>query len=107
MCLVEIERARKLEPACYAKCGDGMVVHTESEKVKAARQAVLEFILVNHPVDCPICDQAGECKLQDYAYEHGKGKKRKAGGEPGEVSQLEDARDDRVSRGHAVKRRIK
>jgi len=66
MCLVEIERARKLEPACYAKCGDGMVVHTESEKVKVARRAVLEFILVNHPVDCPICDQAGECKLQDY-----------------------------------------
>lgn len=66
MCLVEIERARKLEPACYAKVGDGMVVHTESPKVVAARRAVLEFILVNHPVDCPICDQAGECKLQDY-----------------------------------------
>ncbi len=66
MCLVEVERARKLEPACYLKCTDGMVVQTESEKVVAARQAVLEFILVNHPVDCPICDQAGECKLQDY-----------------------------------------
>jgi NADH-quinone oxidoreductase subunit G len=66
MCLVEIERARKLEPSCYMKCTDGMVVHTETEKVVAARRAVLEFILVNHPVDCPICDQAGECKLQDY-----------------------------------------
>ncbi|MFT6627990.1 MAG: NADH-quinone oxidoreductase subunit G, partial [Flavobacteriales bacterium] len=66
MCLVEVERARKLEPACYLKCTDGMVVHTESEKVIAARKAVLEFILINHPVDCPICDQAGECKLQDY-----------------------------------------
>ncbi len=66
MCLVEVERARKLEPSCYLKCTDGMVVHTESEKVIAARTAVLEFILVNHPVDCPICDQAGECKLQDY-----------------------------------------
>ena len=66
MCLVEIEKARKLEPACYAKVGDGMVVHTESPKVIAARKAVLEFILINHPVDCPICDQAGECKLQDY-----------------------------------------
>ena len=66
MCLVEIERARKLEPACYAKVSDGMVVHTESPKVIAARKAVLEFILINHPVDCPICDQAGECKLQDY-----------------------------------------
>ena len=66
MCLVEVEKARKLEPACYFKCNDGMVVHTESAKVVAARKAVLEFILVNHPVDCPICDQAGECKLQDY-----------------------------------------
>ena len=66
MCLVEVERARKLEPACYLKCTDGMVVHTESEKVITARRAVLEFILVNHPIDCPICDQAGECKLQDY-----------------------------------------
>lgn len=72
MCLVEVEKARKLEPSCYLKCTDGMVVHTESPKVIAARQAVLEFILVNHPVDCPICDQAGECKLQDYymAYDH-------------------------------------
>jgi NADH-quinone oxidoreductase subunit G len=66
MCLVEVEKARKLEPSCYLKCTDGMVVHTESAKVKAARKAVMEFILVNHPVDCPICDQAGECKLQDY-----------------------------------------
>ena len=66
MCLVEIEGARKLEPACYAKVNDGMVVHTSNEKVDTARRAVLEFILVNHPVDCPICDQAGECKLQDY-----------------------------------------
>jgi NADH-quinone oxidoreductase subunit G len=66
MCLVEIEGARKLEPACYAKVSDGMVVETESEKVHHARKAVLEFILINHPVDCPICDQAGECKLQDY-----------------------------------------
>ncbi len=66
MCLVEVERARKLEPSCYLKCTDGMVVHTETEKVHAARRSVLEFILINHPVDCPICDQAGECKLQDY-----------------------------------------
>jgi NADH-quinone oxidoreductase subunit G len=72
MCLVEIENARKLEPSCYMKCSDGMVVQTETPKIIAARQAVLEFILVNHPVDCPICDQAGECKLQDYymAYDH-------------------------------------
>jgi NADH-quinone oxidoreductase subunit G len=72
MCLVEVEKARKLEPSCYLKCTEGMVVHTESPKVVAARRSVMEFILVNHPVDCPICDQAGECKLQDYymAYDH-------------------------------------
>lgn len=66
MCLVEVERARKLLPACYTTADEGMVVHTESERVHQSRRAVLEFILVNHPVDCPICDQAGECKLQDY-----------------------------------------
>ena len=66
MCLVEVERARKLLPSCYTAVTDNMVVHTDNERVKQARRAVLEFILVNHPVDCPICDQAGECKLQDY-----------------------------------------
>lgn len=66
MCLVEVERARKLLPACYTQVTEGMVVHTANERVEQARRAVLEFILVNHPVDCPICDQAGECKLQDY-----------------------------------------
>ncbi|MFW5967555.1 MAG: molybdopterin-dependent oxidoreductase, partial [Persicimonas sp.] len=66
MCLVEVEDAPKLQPGCYTQVTDGMVVHTESERVIRARKAVLEFILINHPVDCPICDQAGECKLQDY-----------------------------------------
>ena len=66
MCLVEVEGARSLEPACYSEVTDGMVVHTKSERVVKAQKAVLEFILLNHPVDCPICDQAGECKLQDY-----------------------------------------
>lgn len=66
MCLIEIEGARKLEPACYRKVEDGMVIHTETDKVHSVRRAVLEFILINHPVDCPICDKAGECKLQDY-----------------------------------------
>ncbi len=65
MCLVEVQGGRKLEPACCTPVRDGMVVHTESDSVKQARKAVLEFILVNHPVDCPICDQAGECWLQD------------------------------------------
>lgn len=68
MCLVEVERAPKLLPACYNPVAEGMVVQTESEQVVRARKAVLEFILVNHPVDCPICDKAGECKLQDYYF---------------------------------------
>ena len=66
MCLVEVEGNDKLQPACHSPVNDGMVVHTESQRVVKARKSVLEFILVNHPVDCPICDQAGECKLQDY-----------------------------------------
>ena len=66
MCLVEIEKAPKLQIACNTRVTDGMVVHTRSAKAKAAHQAVLEFLLINHPIDCPVCDQAGECKLQDY-----------------------------------------
>ena len=68
MCLVEVEKAPKLLPACYNEVAEGMVIQTESEPVVRARKAVLEFILVNHPVDCPICDKAGECKLQDYYF---------------------------------------
>ncbi len=70
MCLVEIEKMPKLQIACNTRATDGMVVRTKSDKVLRAREAVLEFLLVNHPVDCPICDQAGECKLQDYYMDH-------------------------------------
>ncbi len=66
MCLVEIEKVPKLQIACNTRITEGMVVHTANERVKKAQQSVLEFLLVNHPIDCPICDQAGECKLQDY-----------------------------------------
>jgi NADH-quinone oxidoreductase subunit G len=66
MCLVEIEKVPKPLPACYTEVSEGMVVRTQTEKVKATQQAVLEFILLNHPVDCPICDQAGECVLQEH-----------------------------------------
>jgi len=66
MCLVEIEKAPKLQIACNTRVTDGMVVYTQSEKTQAAQKAVLEFLLINHPIDCPICDQAGECKLQEY-----------------------------------------
>ena len=70
MCLVEIEKAPKLQIACNTKVTEGMVVHTKSAKTKAAQRAVLEFLLINHPIDCPVCDQAGECKLQDYYMEY-------------------------------------
>ncbi|HXK24476.1 MAG TPA: 2Fe-2S iron-sulfur cluster-binding protein [Myxococcota bacterium] len=71
LCQVEIEGQPKLQIACNTPVADGMVIHTESERVRRAREGVMELLLVNHPLDCPICDKAGECKLQDYAYEYG------------------------------------
>jgi len=76
VCLVEIEKMPKLAIACSTLASDGMVVHTKSDKTLQARNAVMEFLLINHPLDCPICDEAGECKLQDYAYNHGYGESR-------------------------------
>jgi NADH-quinone oxidoreductase subunit G len=76
MCLVEVEKAPKLVIGCYTPIAEGMVVHTKSDKVKQARSAMMEFFLINHPLDCPICDQAGECRLQEYAVEHGTGVSR-------------------------------
>ncbi|MEZ4414726.1 MAG: 2Fe-2S iron-sulfur cluster-binding protein [Gemmatimonadota bacterium] len=66
LCLVEIEGAPKLQPSCVTQAMPGQVVHTHSDKSLEMRRGVLEFYLVNHPLDCPICDQSGECKLQDY-----------------------------------------
>jgi NADH-quinone oxidoreductase subunit G len=71
MCLVEIEKLPKLQIACNTQVGEGMVVHTRSEKAAEAHRTTLEFLLVNHPIDCPVCDQAGECYLQDQYMEHG------------------------------------
>ena len=70
MCMVEVENARGMPIACNTIVQDGMVVNTETEKVKETRAAVMEFMLVNHPIDCPVCDQAGECWLQIYYMEH-------------------------------------
>ncbi len=70
ICLVEIERMPKLQVACYTPATEGMVVHTNTEQVLEARQAVMEFLLVNHPLDCPVCDQAGECWLQNFYMQH-------------------------------------
>ncbi len=67
MCLVEVERAPKALPACATPVADGMKVFTRSERAVAAQKAVMEFLLINHPLDCPICDQGGECELQDLA----------------------------------------
>ncbi len=72
MCLVEVEKQPKLAPACVTTVTDGQVVHVNSPAAKAARQSVLEFLLINHPLDCPICDQAGECELQDYVFQEGR-----------------------------------
>ena len=70
MCMVEIEKMPKLQIACNTQVADGMGVLTYSPKVLAVRKAVMEFLLINHPIDCPICDQAGECQLQNYYMEH-------------------------------------
>ncbi len=76
MCLVEVEKLPKLVIACATRVVDGMVVNTVNPRVAKAREAVMEFLLINHPLDCPICDEAGECKLQDYAYAHSTGASR-------------------------------
>ncbi len=73
MCTVEVEKAPKLMTACSTPATDGMIVHTQSEKARKSRAGVMEFLLINHPLDCPVCDQAGECSLQDYNYEYGPG----------------------------------
>ncbi|MDO1510682.1 MULTISPECIES: NADH-quinone oxidoreductase subunit NuoG [unclassified Neisseria] len=76
MCLVEVEKAPKPLPACATPVTDGMVVHTHSPKAKQAQEGVMEFLLINHPLDCPICDQGGECQLQDLAVGYGKSSSR-------------------------------
>ena len=70
MCLVDSNKSPKPVPACHATVMDGMEVQTQSDRIKKTRKAVLEFILLNHPVDCPICDQAGECVLQDHYFKY-------------------------------------
>ena len=71
MCLVDMERAPKPIASCAMPAGEGMVIRTDTDRVKKARQGVMEFLLINHPLDCPICDQGGECDLQDQAMGYG------------------------------------
>ncbi len=77
MCFVEIEKAPKPpQTACTTVCAEGMIVHTDTALVKKAREGTLEFLLINHPLDCPICDKGGECDLQDFTLRHGPGGSR-------------------------------
>ncbi|HEU4480802.1 MAG TPA: 2Fe-2S iron-sulfur cluster-binding protein, partial [Actinomycetota bacterium] len=76
MCLVQIEGQRKLMPACATPVDDGMNVNTVDQEAVDAQHDMLEFLLINHPLDCPICDRGGECPLQDQTYRHGPGSSR-------------------------------
>jgi len=71
MCLVEVEKMPKLQTACTLVAGEGMVVRTDSEQVRNSRKMMLEFLLTNHPLDCPVCDKGGECELQDMVFRYG------------------------------------
>jgi NADH-quinone oxidoreductase subunit G len=88
MCLVDVEKAPKLAPSCATAVAEGQVVHVHSEKARAARTGVLEMLLINHPLDCPICDQAGECELQDYTFQEGRADSRYR--EPKRFNPVED-----------------
>ena len=76
MCLVEVEKMPKLQPACAVYVADGMVVKTTTDQVNKYQKGVLEFLLINHPLDCPICDKGGECPLQDQTFQYGPGASR-------------------------------
>jgi NADH-quinone oxidoreductase subunit G len=94
MCLVEVEKAPKLAPACATSVAEGQVVHVHSEKAREARKGVLEMLLINHPLDCPICDQSGECELQDYTFQEGRKDSRYK--EPKRFNPVEDFGGDVV-----------
>src|SRR5512133_3421464 len=76
VCIVRVEKMPKLQTSCSTVCTDGMVVHTRTPDVIEARQSVFEFLLLNHPLDCPVCDKGGECPLQDYSYTFGRERSR-------------------------------
>lgn len=88
MCLVEVEKAPKLAPACATAVAEGQVVHVHNQTSRDARKGVLEMLLINHPLDCPICDQSGECELQDYTYQEGRADSRYR--EPKRFNPVED-----------------
>ncbi|HEX9564680.1 MAG TPA: molybdopterin-dependent oxidoreductase [Gemmatimonadaceae bacterium] len=88
MCLVDVEKAPKLAPACATSVAEGQVVRVHAENARVARKGVLEMLLINHPLDCPICDQSGECELQDYTYQEGRADSRYR--EPKRFNPVED-----------------
>ncbi len=90
MCLVEVEKAPKLQIACATAVAEGMVVRTQSQQAKDARRGVLELLLINHPLDCPICDQAGECELQDFTFQEGRPASRYSPDYPKRFNPVED-----------------
>ena len=76
ICLVEVEGMPKLVPSCFTPVREGMIVHSKSPKAVANQKQVMEYLLINHPLDCPVCDQSGECYLQDYSYGYGRSQSR-------------------------------
>ncbi|GAC1515477.1 MAG: hypothetical protein NVS1B4_06090 [Gemmatimonadaceae bacterium] len=94
MCLVEVEKQPKLAPSCATAVAEGQVVHVHSGRATDARKGVLEMLLINHPLDCPICDQSGECELQDYTYREGRADSRYH--EPKRFNPVEDFGGDVV-----------
>ncbi|HEY7726320.1 MAG TPA: 2Fe-2S iron-sulfur cluster-binding protein [Anaeromyxobacteraceae bacterium] len=96
MCLVEMSNSPggKLQPACQAPVGEGVAVRTDTPRVKDQQRATLEFLLLNHPVDCPICDQAGECKLQDYYMSYDR--------QPSRLDMAKQVKGKRISLGPTV-----
>ncbi len=88
MCLVDVEKSPKLMPSCATAVAEGQVVHVHNDKSLDARKGVLELLLINHPLDCPICDQSGECELQDYTFQEGRADSRYR--EPKRFNPVED-----------------
>ncbi len=94
MCLIEVEGLPKLQIGCATTVAEGQNVRVYSDEAKRARQGVLEFLLINHPLDCPICDQAGECELQDYVFEEGQARTRYTPEYAKRFNPVEDFGDD-------------
>lgn len=103
MCLVEVEKMWKLQVACATQVTEGMVVKTDTPKVKAARKGVLEFLLINHPLDCPVCDKGGECELQNLVFKYGSDRSRYVEEKRRFVSDTKSKYDDLSMGAHLIR----